>query len=222
MHVLSVNVGRPQPNPWKSLEATGIDKRPVAGPVAVTAAGPKGTGAVGLAGDRAYDVRNHGGTHQAVYAFAREDLDRWERELGRTLPSGSFGENLTTAGYDVNEALIGERWRIGGSAGPVLEVSCPRIPCVTFAGWLGEQGWMKRFTRDARPGPYLRVVEPGELAAGDTLEVVHRPGHHAVTVSLSFRAFTTEPELLPRLLDADALPPEDLAAVRKRLDPHPG
>ncbi|MGW5350584.1 MOSC domain-containing protein [Streptomyces sp. NPDC004031] len=217
MHVLSVNVGRPQPNPWKGLEATGIDKQPVTGPVAVTAPGPKGTGAVGLAGDRVYDVKHHGGTHQAVYSFAREDLDRWAAVFGRALPSGSFGENLTTTGYDVNEALIGERWRIGGPGGPLLEVSCPRIPCVTFAGWLGEQGWMKRFTQDARPGPYLRVVEPGELASGDTLEVVHRPAHHDVTVSLAFRALTTEPGLLPRLLDADALPPEDLAAVRKRL-----
>ncbi|MDX6353824.1 MAG: hypothetical protein QOF98_727, partial [Streptomyces sp.] len=84
MRVLSVNVGRPRPNPWKRLPATGIDKRPVTGPVEVTAPGPKGNGDVGLAGDRAYDVKHHGGTDQAVYAYAREDLDRWERELGRT------------------------------------------------------------------------------------------------------------------------------------------
>jgi MOSC domain-containing protein YiiM len=216
MHLLSVNIGRAQPNPWKGLAATGIDKRPVAGPVMVTAPGPKGTGAVGLAGDRVYDVKHHGGDHQAVYAFAREDLDRWQRELGRDLPDGSFGENLTTAGYDVNAALIGERWRVGGDSGPLLEVSCPRIPCVTFAGWLEERGWIRRFTRDARPGPYLRVVEPGELAAGDEVRVVDRPSHE-VTVALCFRALTAEPELLPRLLDAEALPPDDLAAVRRRL-----
>ena len=74
--VLSVNVGRPRPNPWKRLAATGIDKRPVDGPVAVAAPGPKGTGAVGLAGDRVYDTAHHGGDDQAVYAYAREDLDR--------------------------------------------------------------------------------------------------------------------------------------------------
>lgn len=216
MHLLSVNIGRAQPNPWKGLAATGIDKRPVAGRVMVTAPGPKGTGAVGLAGDRVYDVKHHGGDHQAVYAFAREDLDRWERELGRPLADGSFGENLTTAGYDVNAAVIGERWRVGGASGPLLEVSCPRIPCLTFAGWLAERGWVGRFTRDARPGPYLRVVEPGELAAGDEVRVVDRPSHE-VTVALCFRALTAEPELLPRLLDAEALPPEDLAAVRRRL-----
>lgn len=216
MHLLSVNVGRAQPNPWKGLAATGIDKRPVAGPVMVTAPGPKGTGAVGLAGDRVYDVKHHGGDHQAVYAFAREDLDRWQRELGRDLPDGSFGENLTTTGYDVNTALIGERWRIGGDSGPLLEVACPRIPCNTFAGWLDERGWISRFTQDARPGPYLRVLEPGELAAGDEVRVVERPSHE-VTVAVCFRALTTEPELLPLLLDAAALPPKDLAAVRRRL-----
>ena len=215
MRLLSVNVGRPMPNPWKRLAATGIDKWPVQGPVAVTAPGPKGTGAVGLAGDRVYDVKHHGGYDQAVYAYAREDLDRWEKELGRSLASGCFGENLTTADYDVNAALIGERWRVG-AAGPLLEVSCPRIPCATFAGWLDERGWIKRFVARALPGPYLRVIEPGELAAGDAVEVVDRPAH-GVTVELAFRALTAEPELLPELLAADALPAEDLRRIRERL-----
>ncbi|MFG1808845.1 MOSC domain-containing protein [Streptomyces sp. NPDC049040] len=215
MKLLSVNVGRPMPNPWKRLAATGIDKLPVKGPVAVRAPGPKGTGAVGLAGDRVYDIKNHGGDDQAVYAYAREDLDRWERELERSFGNGSFGENLTTTGYDVNAALIGERWQVGAD-GPLLEVSCPRIPCATFAGWLDERGWIKRFTERALPGPYLRVVEPGELSEGDTVEVVHRPAHQ-VTVELSFRALTTEPDLLPRLLEADALPAEDLRQIRERL-----
>lgn len=215
MELLSVNVGRPMPNPWKRLAATGIDKRAVEGPVAVRAPGPKGTGAVGLAGDRVYDVKHHGGDDQAVYAYAREDLDRWEKELGTYFANGTFGENLTTAGYDVNAALIGERWKVG-TAGPVLEVSCPRIPCATFAGWLDRKGWIKRFTERALPGPYLRVIEPGELAAGDPVEVTHRPAH-GVTVQLAFRALTTEPGLLPQLLVADALPAEDLRAIRERL-----
>lgn len=195
MKVLSVNVGRPRPNPWKRLPLTGIDKQPVDGPVAVTAPGPKGTGAVGLAGDRVYDVRHHGGDDQAVYAYASEDLRYWEGELGRALPHGSFGENLTTEGIDVNSALIGERWRIGSA---VLEVSCPRIPCATFAGWLDRAGWLREFTRAARPGPYFRVVEPGELTAGDPITVVERPDHE-VTVALAFRAMTLEKELLPLL-----------------------
>ncbi len=195
MRVLSVNVGRPRPNPWKRLPLTGIDKHPVDGPVAVSAPGPKGTGAVGLAGDRVYDVKHHGGDDQAVYAYATEDLRYWEGELGRPLGNGSFGENLTTEGLDVNAALIGERWRIGSA---VLEVSCPRIPCATFAGWLDRKGWMKEFLRAARPGPYFRVVEPGEITAGDPIAVVGRPDHE-VTVALAFRALTLEKELRPLL-----------------------
>jgi MOSC domain-containing protein YiiM len=216
MMLLSVNVGRPRPNPWKSPTTTGIDKRPVDGPVAVRAPGPKGTGEVGLAGDRAYDVANHGGTDQAVYAYAREDLDDWEAELGRDLPNGFFGENLTTVGIDVNSALIGERWRIGPEV--VLEVSCPRIPCSTFRGWLDRPGWLRRFTAAARPGPYLRVVHPGEIRAGDPVAVVHRPDHD-VTVELTFRALTLEPDLLPRLLVAEALPLEARELACRRYGP---
>ncbi|PTA46817.1 MOSC domain-containing protein [Micromonospora sp. RP3T] len=214
MRVLSVNVGRPRPNPWKGLGATGIDKRPVDGPVAVSAPGPKGAGEVGLAGDRVYDVAHHGGTDQAVYAYAREDLDRWQAELGRPLGNGSFGENLTTTGVDVNGARVGERWRVGADL--VLEVSCARIPCGTFQGWLGEQGWIRRFTEATVPGAYLRVVEPGAVRAGDPVEVVHRPDHE-VTVAFLFRAVTREPDLLPRVLVADALPAEDAERIRRRL-----
>ncbi|WP_433315433.1 MOSC domain-containing protein [Micromonospora chersina] len=213
MKLLSVNVGKPRPNPWKKLSATGIDKRPVSGPVAVVAPGPKGTGEVGLAGDRVYDVKHHGGPDQAVYAYAREDLDRWEAELDRSLTNGGFGENLTTVGLDVNRALIGERWRIGPDV--VLEVSCPRIPCATFQGWLQEHGWIKRFTEAALPGAYLRVIEPGQVRAADPVEVVYRPAHK-VTVELVFRAMTLEPELLPQLLAAEALPEEERELVRRR------
>ena len=213
MRLLSVNVGHPQPNPWKTMKLTGIDKRPVEGPVMVTRPRAAGMGLVGLAGDRVYDVRNHGGPDQAVYAYAREDLDFWEAELGRRLPNGVFGENLTTEGVDANGALIGERWRIGPDV--ILEASAPRIPCGTFQGWLARAGWIKRFTLAARPGAYFRVIEPGEIQAGDQIEAVHRPDHD-VTVALSFRALTIEPDLLPQLLGVEALPRElrELAARR--------
>ncbi|MGP4044033.1 MOSC domain-containing protein [Streptomyces sp. 2A115] len=213
MKLLSVNVGRPRPNPWKGLSATGIDKRPVDSPVTVVAPGPKGTGTVGLVGDRVFDVNHHGGSDQAVYAYAREDLDGWEAELGRPLANGVFGENLTTAGLDVNGALIGERWRIGPDV--VLEVSSARIPCATFQGWLERDGWIRQFTQAARPGAYLRVIEQGDIRAADPVEIVHRPDHD-VTVGLVFRAMTREPELLPRLLVADALPEEGKDLVRRR------
>jgi len=214
MKLLSVNVGQPQLNPWKQIKLTGIDKRPVDGPVRVSPPRAKGMGMVGLAGDRCYDVKNHGGPDMAVYAFAREDLDDWETVLERTLPNGVFGENLTTAGVDVNGALIGERWRVGADV--LLEVSLPRVPCGTFQGWLDRAGWIKQFTAAARPGTYLRVIEPGEISAGDPVEIVQRPGHD-VTVAVTFRALTLEADLLPRLLVADALPADIRDLVRRRL-----
>ena len=214
MRVLSVNVGQPQLNPWKTMKLTGIDKRPVEGPVMVTRPRAKGMGMVGLAGDRVYyDVRNHGGPDQAVYAYAREDLDFWAAQLGRTLPNGVFGENLTTEGADANGALIGERWRIGPDL--ILEASAPRIPCGTFQGWLAQAGWIRRFTLAAMPGAYFRVVEPGEIQAGDPIEIVHRPDHD-ISIAMSFRALTTEPDLLARLLVADALPEELKDLARRR------
>ncbi|MCI2239404.1 MOSC domain-containing protein [Paenibacillus sp. TRM 82003] len=211
--VLSVNVGRRRPVAAKS-GTSGIDKRPVAGPVPVRAPGPKGEGGSGLLGDHISDTANHGGDDQAVYAYAREDLDAWEAELGRPLGNGSFGENLTTGGLAVNRAVIGERWAVGDV---VLQVSCPRIPCVTFAVWLGERRWVPRFTRARVPGAYLRVLVPGDLVAGARIEVHDVPAH-GVTVATAFAALTTEPQLLPLLRDVPELPREDAGAVARRLD----
>ena len=206
--LLSVNVGGSRPNPHKNspwARTSGIGKVPVDGPVEVRDPGPKRSGlGSGLAGDHIGDGKHHGGHDQAVYAYQREDLDRWAEQLGRELPGGMFGENLTTAGIDVNTALVGERWRVGPDV--ELVVTSPRTPCATFAGWLGERGWIKRFTADARPGTYFRVVRAGTISAGDPIEVVHRPGHD-VTISLYFRALMGEQDLLPRLLAAgDDLP----------------
>jgi MOSC domain-containing protein YiiM len=188
--LLSVNIAHVQPNQYKTSDITGIDKRPASGPVEVRAPGLKDGGAgSGLAGDTIGDRGSHGGDDQAVYAYAREDLDRWERELGRTLTSGSFGENLTTAGVDVNGARIGEQWTIGGEV--ILEVTSPRVPCSTFRGWMGIPGWLKIFTAASIPGAYLRVVAPGAVSAGDDIVVSHRPAHD-VTIAAMFRALTIE------------------------------
>jgi MOSC domain-containing protein YiiM len=204
--VVSVNVGSAKPTEHSDVGVTGIDKRPVTTPVRVVVPGPGGSG---LAGDELCDVRHHGGEAQAVYAYARKDLDEWASLLGRVLDNGVFGENLTTSGLDVTGAIVGERWRIGSA---LLEVTAPRIPCRTFAGWLGERGWVKTFTRRAAPGAYLRVVEEGQVRAGDTVTVLDRPGH-AVSVGTAFRALTTERALLPRLLAVESL----AGQARKRL-----
>jgi len=195
MRVISVNIGQAFDADWAGkLKRTAIDKRPVTHRVAVQING--------LAGDERADKPNHGSPGQAVYAYAREDYDWWERELGRELRDGRFGENLTTSGLDVNGALLGERWRIGSA---LLEVTAPRVPCVVFRNWLDEPRWAKRFTEARRPGAYLRVLELGELGVGDEVEVVHRPAA-SVTVAESFLAYHGDEELLRRIL---ALPGHD-------------
>ena len=141
----SVNVGSPRANPYKKEKSTGFGKRPVEHPVEIRAPGPKTVGlGSGLVGDFIGDAKHHGGDSQAVYAYAREDLDAWQQQLGRQLPNGSFGENLTTVDLAINEARLGEQWRIGGDV--VLQVTTPRIPCATFRGFLGLPGWLKTFT----------------------------------------------------------------------------
>jgi MOSC domain-containing protein YiiM len=213
--ILTVNLAAPRRNPDKPALSTGIDKRPTSEPVHVREPGPrKGGLGSGLVGDMIGNSKFHGGDDQAVYAYAREDLDVWQTELDRELTNGIFGENLTTAGVDVTDARIGERWHVG-TDGLVLEVSSPRTPCRTFAQFLQIRGWMKTFTEAAAPGAYLRVIEPGAIRAGDPIVVASRPDHE-ITVSMVFRAIMQEPELLPQLLMADALPEKIKAQARKR------
>ncbi|ONI89211.1 MOSC domain-containing protein [Saccharothrix sp. ALI-22-I] len=212
-YVLSINIGSRVEFDQAAVGHTGIGKRPVDGPVDVRAPGPAGTGGSGVVGDHVSDLRNHGGDDQAVYAYAREELDEWSVDLGRDLRPGLFGENLTTVGIDVSGALVGERWRIGGL---LLQATVPRVPCRTFAGVMEERGWVKTFTRRALPGAYFRVLEPGTITAGDEITIEHRPDH-GVTMARAFRALTLEPELLPGLLAAgDDLTEELRRRVERR------
>lgn len=203
-----------RPTEFSSVGLTAIDKKPVRGPVEVRDPGDLPAGSA-LAGDQVCDRRFHGGSDQAVYAYAREDLDDWESELGRALPDGVFGENLTTVGLDITGALIGERWRIGDRC--VLEVSAPRIPCRTFAARLTVRHWMRRFTERARPGAYLRVVVGGTVCAGDAIAVLRRPDHD-VSIRFAFRAMTTRADLLDRVAAAE---PALSATLRRRLERRP-
>lgn len=198
--VESVNLARTLGSLDGGSTSTGINK--VCTDEAAMIRAPGSTGS-GLAGDVIGNNKLHGGDDQAIYAYAREDLEVWERVLAQPISNGRFGENLTTTGVDVTRALIGERWQIG-TDGLVLEVSAPRTPCRTFAASIAADRWVKTFTRAARPGAYLRVISPGPVRAGDAIVISHRPDHN-VTIELAFRARMSEPDLLPRLLAADAL-----------------
>ena len=170
---------------------TGINKQPVPRRVAVTL--------VGLAEDEFADKANHGGQDQALYAYAREDLDWWTEQLGRELRNGLFGENITTAGLDISSALIGEVWQLGDVA---VQITAARIPCVTFQSWMDEPHWVRRFAAGRRPGAYLRVLSEGTVGAGDELSVRSRP-EVAVTVAESMAAYYGDREIMARLLTVE-------------------
>jgi MOSC domain-containing protein YiiM len=186
--VISVNTGRAVKVGWAGrVQRTAIEKHPADGAVHV--------GRLGLDGDEQADLENHGGPEQAIYVYAREDLDWWAGRLSRAVRDGMFGENITTAGVDVTNALIGERWRLGTAE---VQVTSCRIPCGTFRSWTGEKGWVKRFAQAGRPGAYLRVLAEGIVRPGDPVTVLSRPAAR-VTVAESMRAYYGDRELMVRL-----------------------
>ncbi len=190
----SVNVGTPRPVVWHDrIVQTAIFKFPVEGPVPVRG--------VNVTGDDQADRAVHGGPDKAVYAYAQEDIAWWAGELGRPLPSGVFGENLTVADVEVTNAVVGERWRIGRA---VLEVCAPRIPCYKIGIRLGDDGFPRRFAAAGRPGAYLRILAEGEVAAGDALTVEHVP-EHGLTVGDVARAYHHDRSRLADLLAAPEL-----------------
>jgi len=187
--VLSVNVGRVREFDYNGRPAkSAIWKSPVGGRIAARG--------VNLEGDDQADRKAHGGPDKSVYAYAIEDMRWWEEELGRSLQYGEFGENLTTEGIAVNDALVGERWEIGTA---VLEVSEPRIPCWRLGVRMNDQMFPRRFTEALRPGTYLRIVVEGAVAAGDEIRIVERLDH-ALTVRDIFRIYTRDRDEVERLL----------------------
>ncbi|SNR53028.1 MOSC domain-containing protein [Blastococcus mobilis] len=199
------------PLPGRRPNRSGIDKKPVAGRVAVHQ--------LGLEGDVQVNRKHHGGEGQAVYAYAQEDADFWIAELGRELPPGRFGENLRASGLDLTGALLGEQWRIGTA---LFEVTAPRIPCANFARFWDEPQLVKRFSDRGATGAYLRVLETGEIGAGDAIDVVHRPDH-AVTTGRTFRILTTQKSRVAELAPAlHHLPVKDQPKLRARIDARTG
>jgi MOSC domain-containing protein YiiM len=188
-------VGRPRDvETRRQPVSTAIWKFPVQGRVDVRG--------VNIDGDAQADLSVHGGPDKAVYAYADEEVRAWESELGRDLGEAAFGQNLTTQGVAVSEAVIGERWSIGST---VLEVAQPRQPCFKLGMRIGEPGFVKRFALVSRPGAYLRIITEGDIGAGDHIEVISRPDH-GITCRMVFDAILRDPSLLPIVVRADQLP----------------
>jgi MOSC domain-containing protein YiiM len=187
--VLSVNVSTAREFQYGGRPArSAIWKSPVVGRIAVQG--------VNLAGDDQADRRVHGGPDKVVYAYAIEDARWWEQQIGRSLEYGEFGENLTTEGIEVNDALVGERWQIGTT---VLEVSEPRIPCWRLGVRMNDKTFPRQFTEALRPGSYLRLIVEGRVEAGDEIRVVERPAH-GLTIRDVFRIYIRDRDEVQRLL----------------------
>jgi MOSC domain-containing protein YiiM len=192
--VLSVNVGRVREFDYNGRPAkSAIWKSPIPGRIAARG--------VNLEGDEQADRKAHGGPDKAVYAYALEDVRWWEQQLGQSLQYGRFGENLTTQGVNVNDALVGERWEIGTT---VLEVSEPRVPCWRLGVRMKDERFPRRFTEALRPGTYLRIIVKGDVGAGDEIRVIDKPDHD-VTVRDVFRIYTRDRSEVERLISIPGL-----------------
>lgn len=190
LRILSVNVGKPEIIPGHKAP-TGIVKRPVTGPVAI--------GPYGLAGDAIMDKKHHGGLDQAVYLYGQPDYDVFAHDLGRELPPGLFGENLTIAGLESAAINIGDRLTIGDV---VLEVTSPRNPCATFAARMDDPHWVKKFFAAGRLGVYGRVLSPGNVAAGMPVTLTRFNGPAVPVNELSHDYKNPAPERMRYLLQA--------------------
>jgi MOSC domain-containing protein YiiM len=211
MHVLSVNVGLPRRIQWRGRTIeTGIFKEPVAGRVTVEP--------LNLRGDRQADLSVHGGANKAVYAYSHEHYAYWNRalDLEELLP-GSFGENLTMVGSTESDVRIGERWRVGSCE---LAVTEPRVPCFKLAARFQRPDMIRLFLASRRTGFYLRVLRPGELGAGDAVELLERD-ESAIRVADVVELFATKApqrELARRALATEALPEGWRTWIAERLE----
>jgi MOSC domain-containing protein YiiM len=201
MHVVSVQVGKPRPVPWRGRTTlTAIFKEPVAGRVAVRRHN--------LAGDVQADLTVHGGKDKAVYAYPSEHYSWWREQLPEAdFPPAAFGENLTTAGLIETEVRVGDEYRVGTAR---LVVTQPRLPCFKLGIRFGDQRMTRRFRESGRPGIYFAVAAEGDVAADDPIELV-RADETGLTVADLFRLILDDKEDVDQLRRALGVPA--LAAV---------
>lgn len=193
MRIASVNLGRKESiaHGNRTFE-TGIRKRPAEGPVRI--------GVQIIAGDTICDTEHHGGADQAVYAYSSDDYAWWSEQLGSELEPGTFGDNLTIDGLP-SDLNVGDRLLIGDV---VLEATAPRTPCNTLAAQMQDHAFGIAFRRAERPGIYFRVLNEGEVAAGDGVTFVENPVPRVTILDLYRFAFDLRPQRadLERFLEA--------------------
>ncbi len=172
MKIISVNVSQPTEIIYNERPVmTGIYKEPVTGRISLRE--------FNFAGDKQADLVAHGGTYKAVYVYPHEHYAHWSKELSRhDFSYGQFGENLTTEGLSEDTVHIGDVFRIGSA---LVEVTQPRVPCFKLEHKMGIRGFIKLFHLSRLTGFYLRVLEEGEVGAGDEIELV-KTGEGSMTI----------------------------------------
>ncbi len=203
MKILSVNIGSKRTQPKRDeLEITGIYKMPTRDVVRVDS--------LGIPGDFIGDHENHGGPDQAIYIYGAPDYAWWSRELALELEPGTFGENLTLSDFESAKYNIGDRLQVGSV---LLEFTAPRIPCSTLARRMGDSQFVKKYRLAERPGMYCRVIEEGELRAGDSATLIPFTGStvSALDVFREHQSRIKSPEMLHRILQSPI-------AIRERID----
>jgi len=192
MRLISVNIGTARPLVGgKPSGVSGIFKEPVAGRTFI--------GVLGFANDAICDKRHHGGPDQAIYVYGQPDYDWWAEQLLFPLSPGTFGENLTIADLESGQLAIGDRLHI---ADAVLEVTAPRIPCVTLARRMDDKQFLEKFRAAQRPGVYCRVIQEGAVAAGDAVRLETYAGDRVNVIDVFDEFFAS---------------PHDEARVRRHL-----
>ena len=211
MKIVSVNVGLPREVAWKGTTvSTGIFKSAVEGSIPVKT--------LNLRGDEQADLTVHGGPYKAVYGYPSEHYPFWRKDLPQAdLSWGAFGENLTTEGLMEDELYIGDRLHIGST---LLEVKQPRVPCYKITIRFDRDDMIKRFIASNTSGFYFSVVEEGEVAAGDPVEIVHRDPERVSVADINHLYYGTSrsSELLQRAVNLEALPASWRDYLRERAD----
>ena len=194
--VVSVNVGRPRDIEWAGRRVrTAIWKEPTSERLSIEHDN--------LAGDEQADLRVHGGPDKAVYSYASEDYRWWEERLGIQLDPGTFGENLTTEGVELEDAVIGEVWAVGSA---ILQVAQTRQPCFKLGIRMGDAGFVQEFDRARRFGVYLRVSEAGQVGVGDEIFLLWRPTHGMTAAIFADILDSHDPLVIRRFLETDGVP----------------
>src|SRR5499426_1955940 len=174
--LLSVNVGLPRDIAWRGKTVyTAVWKEPVQGPRMVRR--------LNIDGDGQGDLQGHGGEHRAVFVYQIESYRYWQDRLGRSdFTFGQFGENFTVEGMSDDEVCIGDRYRIGQA---LFEVTQPRVTCYRVGIRMNEPQMAALLASSGKPGFYFRVLQEGEVEAGDEIVKVADGAEHMTVAEIN-------------------------------------